>query len=68
MKYYSFCDALSWMEGGGLVGLTLNGVERLYHKIDNRIICIPNSKEHLSYVVKDFKIDAVLSNDWVLYD
>ena len=26
----------------------------------------PNGKEHLLYVVNDFKIDAIMSNNWTL--
>jgi len=64
-----FNQALSWITvNGGKVSLTLNGVERFYHQNENGdIICTPNGRSELAYKVKEFKIDAVLSNKWQLY-
>lgn len=53
---------------GNRISLTLNGVERMYHQEENGdIICIPNGRTDLAYKVKEFKVDAVLSNKWQLY-
>lgn len=65
---HNFSQALSWMiVNGGTISLTLNGLTRTYHKDSNGdIVCVPNGKEEIAYKVKDFKIDAVLSNNWQL--
>ena len=66
---FDFKEALSWMGCDRAVTLTLNGIERIYYQLpEGDIICIPNRKKHLSYKVKEFKIDAVLSDDWSFID
>lgn len=67
MNKFDFGEALAYIKAGFVVGLTINGVERRYYLNQfNDIVCVPNNKEHLLYKVHDFKIDAVMSNDWVL--
>lgn len=65
---HDFTQALSWLlVNGKKISLTINGVERTYHQDTNGdIICTPNDREDLAYKVKEFKIDAVLSNEWQL--
>lgn len=66
---FDFKEALSWLECDRAVTLTLDGKERIYYmRSGNEIICIPNHKKHCSYKVKEFKIDAILSNDWQFID
>lgn len=66
---FDFGEALSWMQCNRAVVLTLNGVERIYYQLpEGDIMCIPNRKKHLAYKVREFKIDAVLSNDWTFID
>lgn len=68
-KTFDFGEALNWLDCDRAVTLTLNGIERIYYKDNNgAIICIPNRKLHLAYEVKEFKVDAVLSNDWSFID
>lgn len=69
IKAGDFGEALSWLDCDRAVTLTLNGVERIYYKRpEGDIVCIPNKKKHLAYKVKEFKIDAVLSNEWSFID
>ncbi len=70
MEKYSFADALSWIMVNEMpASLTINGTKRTYYKNgDGNIMCTPNDKSHLTYLVKEFKIDAILSNDWNLID
>lgn len=66
---FDFGEALSWMQCDRAVTLTLGGVERIYYRLpEGDIMCIPNRKKHLAYKVKEFKIDAVLSDDWTFID
>lgn len=69
IKAGDFGEALSWLDCDRAVTLTLNGVERIYYKRpEGDIVCIPNKKKHLAYKVREFKIDAVLSNEWSFID
>lgn len=64
---FDFGEALSYIKAGFVVGLTINNIERRYYLNQfDEIVCVPNGKEHLLYKVRDFKIDAILSNDWSL--
>ena len=64
---FDFSEALSYIKSGLVVGLTINNKERKYYLNQfNEIVCVPNGKEHLLYIVKDFKFDAIMSNDWYL--
>lgn len=66
---FDFQEALAYIKAGIAVSLTLNGVKRVYNLNSNGdITCIPNGKEHLAYVVKQFQIDAVMSDSWQLVD
>ena len=68
-KTFDFGEALSWLQCDRAVTLTLGGVERIYYKLpEGDIVCVPNRKRHLSYKVKSFKIDAILSNNWTFID
>lgn len=68
-KTFGFGEALSWMWCGRAVTLTLNGIERIYYQLPvGDIMCIPNRKKHLTYKVREFKIDAILSEDWDFID
>lgn len=64
---FDFGEALAYIKAGFVVSLTLNGNERRYYLNQfNEIVCVPNGKEHLLYVVKQFYIDSIMSNDWIL--
>ena len=64
---FDFQEALSYIKAGLVVGVTLNGVERRYYLNQfGEIMCTPNGKEHLTYKVKQFQIDAVMSKEWRL--
>ena len=64
---FDFSEALAYIKAGFVVGLTVNNVERRYYLNQfNEIVCVPNGKEHLLYVVKQFYIDSIMSNDWIL--
>lgn len=65
---FDFQEALSYIKSGLVVGLTINGKERRYYLNQfGDIMCTPNGKEHLTYKVNNFHIDAVMSNEWKLY-
>lgn len=69
MDKFDFGEALAYIKAGFIVSLTLNNTERRYYLNQfNNIVCVPNGKEHLAYVISDFKIDAIMSNDWILID
>lgn len=66
---FDFQEALSYIKSGMTVSLTIDGVKRVYNLNQNgEIICTPNDKEHLTYKINTFHIDAVMSNDWKLID
>ena len=57
MEKFGFGDAISFMESGLTVCLTIEG----------KIICgIKDS--HVNYVVTKFYTDAVLSKEWSIYE
>ena len=67
METFDFQEALSYIKAGMTVSLTLNGMERHYYLNQlGEIMCTPNGKEHLTYKVNTFHIDAVMSNNWKL--
>ena len=69
MKTFDFQEALSYIKAGMTVSLTLNGMERHYYLNQlGEIMCTPNGKEHLTYKVNTFHIDAIMSNNWKLVD
>lgn len=66
---FDFQEALAYIKAGMVVSLTLENVERTYKLNQNgEVICIPNGKEHLTYKVNTFHIDAVMSEGWKLVD
>ncbi len=66
---FDFREALSYIKAGMVVGITINNVERCYYLNQfGNIMCTPNGKEHLTYKVNAFHIDAVMSDDWKLID
>ena len=66
---FDFQEALSYIKSGMTVSLTIDGVKRVYNLNQNgEIVCTPNGKEHLTYKVNTFHIDAVMSDDWQLVD
>ncbi len=66
---FDFQEALSYIKAGMVVGITINNVERRYYLNQfGNIMCTPNGKEHLTYKVNTFHIDAVMSDDWKLID
>lgn len=66
---FNFQEALYYIEAGMVVELTINNVERRYYLNQfGDIMCTPNGKEHLTYKVNTFHIDAVMSNNWKLID
>lgn len=69
MKTFDFQEALSYIKAGLVVGITIKDIERRYYLNQfGEIMCTPNGKEHLTYKVKQFQIDAVMSNEWKLID
>ena len=69
MKTFDFQEALSYIKAGMVVSLTLNGMERRdYLNQFGEIMCTPNGKEHLTYKVNTFHIDAIMSDNWKLVD
>lgn len=63
-----FEEALFSLKCGLVIGLTINGVERRYYLNQfGDIVCTPNGKPHLTYKVKEFKVDAIMSKDWKIY-
>ena len=66
---FDFQEALAYIKADMPVQLTLNGVTRKYY-LNNKgeMMCTPNDKEYLTYKVQKFHIDAVMSNDWELYE
>lgn len=66
---FNFQEALSYIKSGMVVGITINGKERRYYLNQfGEIMCTPNRKPHLTYKVNTFHIDAVMSEDWQLWD
>lgn len=66
---FDFQEALSYIKSGLVVGLTIDGKERRYYLNQfGDIMCTPNGKPYLTYKVKKFEIDAVMSNKWKLYE
>lgn len=66
---FDFREALDCIKSGMVVGITINGKERQYYLNQfGEVVCTPNGKEHLTYKVKQFQIDAVMSNEWKLYE
>lgn len=64
---FNFQEALSYIKSGMTVSLTLGDITRVYYlNQQGEIVCTPNGKEHLTYKVNTFHIDAVMSNDWML--
>lgn len=67
MEKFSFGEAVSFMESGFTVCLTIGGKTRTYFMEDGKVICgIKDS--HVNYVVSKFYTDAVLSKEWSLYE
>lgn len=66
METFDFSEALSCLKAGMRVAINIKGKERHYYMVDNTIYCVPNNKTFLTYKVKKFEIDAVLSEDWRL--
>lgn len=66
---FDFQEALSYIKAGMVVSLTINNVERRYYLNQfGEIMCVPNGKEHIKYKVDVFYIDAVMSDNWKLYE
>lgn len=69
IETFNFQEALSYIKAGMVVSLTLGGVTRVYYlNQQGEVVCTPNGKEHLTYKVNTFHIDAVMSDDWTLVD
>ena len=69
METFDFQEALSYIKCGLVVSLTINGIERRYYlNQSGDIMCTPNGKEHLTYKVNTFHVDAVMSDNWKLID
>ena len=67
MEKFGFGDAISCMESGLTVCLTIEGKTRMYFMEDGKIICgIKDS--HVNYLVTKFYTDAVLSKEWSIYE
>lgn len=66
---FDFQEALSYIKSGMAVSLTIDGIKRVYNlNQEGEIVCTPNGKEHLTYKVNTFHIDAVMSDNWQLED
>lgn len=65
MNTFSFEEALQWIEFGEVVGIKLNGKTRVYFKENGNILCKVNNT---IYKVESFYIDAIQSNNWVLFE
>lgn len=66
---FDFQEALSYIKAGMAVSITIKDIERRYYLNQfGEVMCTPNSKEHLTYKVNTFHIDAVMSNNWRLLD
>lgn len=69
IETFNFQEALSYIKAGMVVSLTLGDVTRVYYlNQQGEVVCTPNGKEHLTYKVNTFHIDAVMSDDWTLVD
>lgn len=69
METFDFQEALSYIKADMPVYLNIDGKERKYFLNDKgEIMCTPNGKEHLTYKVKQFQIDAIMSDNWKLID
>ena len=69
METFDFQEALSYIKCGLVVSLTINGIDRRYYLNQfGDIMCTPNGKEHLTYKVNTFHVDAVMSDNWKLID
>ena len=67
MDKFDFQEALAYIKADMPVQLTLTGVTRKYYLNDKgEMMCTPKEKDFLTYKVKQFHIDAVMSNDWEL--
>ena len=66
---FNFQEALYYIQADMPVYIIINGTKRKYFmNEEGHIMCTPNNKEHLTYRVATFHIDAVMSNDWRLCD
>ena len=63
---FDFGEALSYIKIGETVQCTINGITRRYFLKDGEIVCRPNITENLTYKVKKFYIDSIMSNNWEL--
>lgn len=69
MNTFNFQEALSYIKAGMVVSLTLKNTERRYYLNQfGEIMCTPNNKPHLTYKVNTFRIDAIMSENWILID
>lgn len=66
MEKFNFGEAISMMQIGETVCLELDGKVRRYSIVDGRIVC--HIGENVKYVVTKFYTDAVLSENWYLYE
>lgn len=66
MEKFNFGEALSMMQIGETVCLELDGKVRRYSIEDGRIVC--RVGENVTYIVTKFYTDAVLSEEWYLYE
>lgn len=63
METFDFSEALAYIKADMPVYLTINGVTREYYLDNNEIKCKVGKT---TYTVKQFYIDAVMSNNWKL--
>ena len=61
MNYFDFSEALSFIKSDIPVCLTIEGKTREYY-MDNDVIMCKVGKT--TYAVKQFYIDAIMSNEW----
>lgn len=67
MEKFGFGEALSFLDAGVKVCLELNGRRRIYSRQGNIITCNIEGS-HVEYNISKFYIDAVLSEDWSIYE
>lgn len=67
MERFDFGEAVSMLKIGETVCLELDGKIRNYHMENEQIMCAIEGS-HVTYSVQKFYTDAILSENWYLYD
>lgn len=67
-KTFDFREALACLEADIPVCITINGTERKYFMKDGVLMCTPNNKDYLTYIVKSIYTDVIMSKNWKVYE